>query len=416
MTSKPISRKMKSRPVEGVKFPPIVCVGFPRWEGSDYLSSTVQLMGELAKTDRVLYVDYPFTYKDLVDAHLGNNPGVPAAELRGTAPRLQPRTLANGATLQLLRLPPFVPANFLNSPVYFDRINQWNARRAGRAILAALKKLGWEQPIVINAFNPALGNMLAGTLNESLLVYYCYDEISAAFWIARHGTRHERTFLQRADLTIVSSTGLYGAKFGQAKNCALVKNGVDLSLFKSQGTRPGDLPWQPIMGYIGTVDDRLDFELLEALAQAYPSCTLVFVGRVLATKQAAQLARFPNVHLLGPRPAATLGDYLAAFKLGLIPFVKNDLTAGIYPLKINEYLALGLPVVATDFADLSDFIRFLQVGTTTSGFIAATGAILATENTADANARRAFAQLNSWTGRALEMRRLLHQEWTKKQT
>ena len=309
-----------------------------------------------------------------------------------------------------------MPVNFLDSPTVFDRLNEWNASRAARAILSALKKLGWEQPSVINAFNPALGNMLAGALNESLLVYYCYDEISAAPWIARHGTSHERSFLKRADLTIVSSAGLYGAKFGLATNCALVKNGVDLTLFKSTGTRPDDLPRQPIMGYLGTVDDRLDFELLEALARAYPTCALVFVGRVLATEKAALLGKLPNVYLLGSRPVSMLGDYLAAFELGLIPFVKNILTAGIYPLKINEYLALALPVVATDFADLKDFAAYTSVGKTTPEFVAAVGEMLAAGKEAGSRARREFAQQNSWTGRALEMRDLLHQNWLQKQT
>lgn len=388
--------------------PPLVCLGIPRWEGSNYLSSTVQLMAELARQERVLYVDYPYTYKDMWAASKQQDSGVPLAELRGQAASLQVRQLPHGGEVQLLRLPPFVPTNFLKLPFLHDQMLRWNARRAKRSIVRALQQLKWENPIVINAFNPALGNMLAGQLQESALVYYCYDEISAAPWMARHGARHEQAFLSTADLTIVSSQGLYEAKSKDAKKCSLVKNGVDLELFKAKGLRPTDLPKQPIIGYVGSVDDRLDYDLLKAIAITYPDWALVFVGRIVDEAAAEKIATLPNVHLLGARPAAQLGNYLDAFHLGLIPFVKNDLTAGIYPLKINEYLALGLPVVSTDFADLSDFAAHTAIAKNTSDFIRLLGKKLKKESTMEEiAARKSFAAQNSWTGRAAEIRQLL---------
>jgi glycosyltransferase involved in cell wall biosynthesis len=390
--------------------PPLVCLGIPRWEGSNYLSSTVQLMAELARHEQVMYVDYPYTYKDMWAAFQQKDKGVPLAELRGQASRLQQRTLPNGAEVQLLRLPPFLPANFLSSPRLYDRVMHWNARRARKAILEALNQLQWEKPIVINAFNPALGNMLAGQLQEAGLVYYCYDEISAAPWMARHGARHEEAFLATADLTIVSSQGLYDHKVKAAKRCALVKNGVNLDLFKTDGNRPADLPTTTIIGYVGSVDDRLDYDLLQAVAIAFPKLALVFVGRIMSKDAAKKLGTLANVHLLGPRPAAQLGNYLSAFKVGLIPFVKNDLTAGIYPLKINEYLALGVPVISTNFASLSDFEEQTAIAKNTSEFINRLGLILKTKNTTEAiNARKAFAAQNSWSGRAAKIRELLQE-------
>ena len=116
-----------------------------------------------------------------------------------------------------------------------------------------------------------------------------------------------------------------------------------------------------------------------------------------------QLGRLPNVYLLGAKPVAELGDYIAAFSVGLIPFVKNDLTAGIYPLKINEYLALGLPVVSTRFADLSDFSAYIEVANDTAAFLQATKRALSGQAPADPNARRNFAAGNSWQGRAEEL-------------
>lgn len=389
---------------------PIVCVGFPRWEGTSYLSSTVQLMSELAQTERVLYVDYPYTYKDVWYAKRNKDSGIPLDELQAKAPTLQQRNLPNGKHIHLLRLPPFVPANFFKSPFIYDQVLTWNARRAQKAIQLAMDTLAWSSPIIINAFNPALGNALAGKLDESQLIYYCYDEIGAAPWIARHGARHEDLFLQKVDKTIVSSAGLYASKSKHTKSCAIVKNGVDLDVFQSNGSRPKDLPEGTIIGYIGSVDSRLDYSLLTAIAKAYPECHLVFLGRIMDKNSASQLAQLPNVHLLGQRPVDQLGNYLQAFDVGLIPFVKNDLTAGIYPLKINEYLALGIPVVSTHFADLTDFENICEIAESIDDFIQKINIELNKNHPMDISNRKDFAHQNTWRKRADQFLKLLRVE------
>lgn len=388
---------------------PIVCIGFPRWEGSNYLSSTVQLMSELSKYCPVLYVDYPFTYKDMWAAKKTQDKSIPLAELSGEAAALQLRSLKNGGSVHLLRLPPFVPSNFINSKHLYDLVLAWNARRAAKAIKGALKQLGWSQPTVINAFNPALGNALASKLNARQLIYYCYDEISAAPWIAKHGARHEQAFLQKADTTIVSSTALYESKKALSNNCRLIKNGVDLNLFKATGLRPKDLPDTKIIGYIGSVDDRLDYDLLTSIAIQYPQHSLVFLGRIMNEARIQSLAKLPNVHFLGSRPIHELGNYLQAFDVGLIPFVKNKLTAAIYPLKINEYLALGLAVVCTDFADLSDFQSVCHIAQEPSDFIKKIKLSLQQYSEEEVAKRHAFAQRNTWAKRAQDFLHIIQQ-------
>lgn len=386
---------------------PIVCVGFPRWEGTSYLSSTVQLMSELSQSHPVLYVDYPFTFKDVWTAKKYKNTGIPFDELTGKAPVLQERILKNGHKIHLLRLPPFLPANFLKSATIYDQITAWNGRKAQKTILKALDSLGWKAPIVINTFNPALGNVLAGKLGESQLVYYCYDEIGAAPWVGRHGARHEPIFLGKVDQTIVSSAGLYVSKKELTKSCNIVKNGVDLSVFSANGERPSDLPKGTIIGYIGSVDDRLDYDLLEAIAQTYTYAHLVLLGRIMDEAAAENLNKLNNVHILGARPIGQLGNYLQAFDVGLIPFVKNELTAGIYPLKINEYLALGLPVVSTHFADLSDFVGVCAIANDHAQFIQKINFALQDKNPITVSERKVFASQNTWTSRAAEFAELI---------
>lgn len=390
----------------------IICVAFPKWEG-DYMKSSVQLMTELAKHNELLYVDYPFTFKDLAMG-LADRADVPVDRLLGRQPQLRSQALSGGGQVHLLTLPPFLPGNWAQSAAVYDRLLAWNGRQARRRIKKAMQQLGFKQPIVINAFNPALGNALAGQLGEALLVYYCYDEISAAPWISKHGARHERSFMQRADLTICSSAQLLADKSPLAKRSALVKNGVQLDLFENPGPRPAELPneGRPIIGYLGSVDERLDYKLLGFLAAQWPDSHLVFVGRIVATAAAKRLQRLPNVSFLGAKQPEELGSYADAFDAALIPFVRNKLTAGIYPLKINEYLAAGKPVIATPFSDLSDFEGLIEIAGTPEAFAQAVRRSVAEDSPQQAAARRAFAQGHSWTARTVAFGQAIEQALT----
>jgi len=362
-------------------------------------------MSELAKSKEVLYVDYPYTWKDVV---MGGKAGtqVPVAPILGIAPRLTSRQVSPDAEVHVLTLPPFLPANWLAGAASYDRLLALNARLALRSIKAAMKQLGFEKPIHINAFNPALGNALAGKLDEQLLVYYCYDEISAANWISRHGSRHEQAFLSKVDLTIVSSAQLLQDKGPFTRRCKLVKNGVSLSLFQNQNRKA--IEKQGIrIGYLGSIDERLDFDLLYDLVTQHPAYQFQFVGRVVEKTQVARLATLENCEFLGSQAVTDLAGFVAGFQVGLIPFKCNKLTAGIYPLKINEYLAMGVPVITTPFTDLSEFAAVAYQADTAQAFSEVIPHVLA-EDTADkVEERKAFASSNSWQDRALDFGKAL---------
>ena len=283
----------------------IVCLGFPKWEG-DYMKSTVSLMSELAKTHEVLYVDYPYTYKDILYRMIGREKTASIPNLLGWQSRLRSRVLTRGQTIHLLSLPPFLPANWLSSAEAYDRLLAINSRNALRVIRKALKSLQFEKPIVVNAFNPALGNALQGQLAEELLVYYCYDEISAAQWIGKHGTRHENKFLAQVDLTIVSSKGLLQTKAPKTANCVLVKNGVSLDLFK--GDIPRSSQGRPRIGYLGSLDERLDVSLLEYLIKSFPVWEFQFVGRIVLPDLGRSTPTFSECSYLWPQACRGVGS------------------------------------------------------------------------------------------------------------
>lgn len=385
----------------------LLCIGLPTWEG-DYLKSTVQLMKSLAQHYDILYVEYTFTWLD-VWRGLRRKDAIPVKRILGLQPRLRKIELENGNALHVLTLPPFLPANWLSAK-WYDRATKWNALLLLQTLKPVLRKLRFGNLLVVNAFQPGLGLALQGKLNENQLVYYCYDEIGAAPWIGKHGARLEQAFLPKVDMVITSSSHLQKEKVTLNSNCKIVKNGVDISQFQ-QITNISIIEnvgkYTHIIGYIGSVDERLDYDLLSQVISRMPDELFVFVGRVRSEIGRHRLQSFDNVRLIGAKPPAELPSFVQQFDIGLIPFIKNELTAGIYPMKINEYLALGKPVIATDFADLSDFEPLIAVADSAQDFIQAIQQSLHSNSLIYEQLRKEMASSNSWENRALEFKEAL---------
>ena len=386
----------------------IVCVAFPSFEG-DYVKSTVELMRQMANKHRVLYVDYAFTWKDLIFGILGKKKGVPVRQLLSLAPRIITHSSENGRSIFVMTPPLMLPVNFFKNQSLYTLFSNWNGWLMKRAIQRSMSQLDISNPFVINAFNPFFGKQLVGKLNEKKRVYYCYDEISACAWAKTHGARLENEFIPQNDALIVSSKGLYESKKDAAKACYLVKNGVDTLFFKTRASNSGSVKQ---MGYIGSIDSRLDYELLIQLAIQNPEKELVMVGRIVEDKPlvntgVVKLKQLLNVRFEGPQSPQLLINYLANFSVGLIPFVKNEQTAAIYPMKINEYLAAGIPVVSTDFAPLSEFNSVVDFGKDTTDFCALVNEQIAANSIEKQTKRVEFALQNTWKTRANELETIL---------
>lgn len=382
----------------------IVCHAFPAWDGN-YLKSTVELMKRMAERGhQVLYVDYAYTWKDFF-----TQPPATRKRMLGLQARIRCIPVTGTGTLQVLTLPPVFPSNFLKQPFLYDFVNRLNSVFIGRTIKSAMARLKFHQPVVINAFNPSFGVHLAGKLQESLLLYYCYDEISAANWAGKHGPRLEKQFIQVCDAVVCSSEGLQTKLASQHPNVQVVKNGVDFNQFfhklpvEMLPPIPGKTPGQKVIGYLGSVDDRLDFALLESQFRRFSDALFVFVGRVQEESIQQKLSAFPNVYLAGAFPATDLQGWVQQMDVCLIPFVKNKFTAGIYPLKINEYLAAGKPVVSTRFAPLQEFEEIVFL-TEPAHF---GDAIQRALDSGEKTEYQAFARKNDWMERAAQLENIM---------
>jgi glycosyltransferase involved in cell wall biosynthesis len=132
----------------------------------------------------------------------------------------------------------------------------------------------------------------------------------------------------------------------------VVGNGVDYDVFARVPRRAREPGATPRIGYLGAIAPWFDFDLLFDLARSRPSWEFALVGPVLAGAgpALARLSAMSNVKVHPAVPHDEVPHVLAGFDVGLIPFRRTTLTAAVNPNKLYEYLATGLPVVATPFS------------------------------------------------------------------
>ncbi len=380
--------------------PPILCTGFPAWEG-DYQKSTVQLMRAMAEHQDVLYVEFPFSWKDVWQGWKTGKK--PHKRILGLEPRLRKMETEGSGTLHILTLPPIFPVNGLSEGNLYEKIAEYNAIKSARSINKALKSLGFTSPLLINAFNPFLGVYLHGKLPVSAEYYYCYDQIGAAKWTNKHGPRLEKRYLKQVDGLITSSQPLLDEKLADDQAGIVVKNGVNLQIFEQAFLPdPGNIGGT-VLGYLGSIDDRLDLEMLFNVLDQWEDARLLMVGRIMEPEIEARLRAHPRVEVTGAQQPESLPQWVKRMDIGLIPFVTNEFTKYIYPLKINEYLAAGLPVVSTSFSDLSDFEEVIYRGDTPESFLAACQQAVKEDVRESRFQRQEFARTHRWEARAEQL-------------
>jgi UDP-galactopyranose mutase len=161
---------------------------------------------------------------------------------------------------------------------------------------------------------------------------------------------------RRADLVFTGGHSLYEAKRGNHRNVYAFPSSVDADHFaQARHAQPDPDDQQqiphPRLGFYGVIDERMDLDLLEAVADLRPEWQFVMIGPVVKI-DAASLPRRANIHYLGARGYADLPWYLAGWDAAIMPFAHNEATRFISPTKTLEYLAAGRPVISTSIRDV----------------------------------------------------------------
>lgn len=284
-----------------------------------------------------------------------------------------------------------------------DRFNRWFGRwavRRARRILPARRLISW--------FVVPHPGFLAGRLGEALCVYYCIDDYAAhpAVDPALIGER-DRALSQHADLLFVAPPALLEAKRALNPDTVYAPHGVDVELFSraadpATAVAPGAAGLaHPVVGYIGSLHEWIDLELMAWLARARPAWTFLCVGH--AATDVSALAALPNVRLAGPQPYAELPHWARAFDVAIIPYRLNRQVANANPLKLREYLATGKPVVSVRNLEIEKFARWVRIADGREAFLAALDEALANDTPAAAAERMAAVADQTWDRRVEEV-------------
>jgi len=285
-----------------------------------------------------------------------------------------------------------------------------------RFLRCALRRLDVRQPILW-LLRPFHADQI-GLYDERLVVYHVTDEYSDFPLIADKAAfrKDEEALLRRADVVIVTSPGLLASKGQFNAHTHLVPNGVDYAGFQAALADPArrfaaaDAIPRPRIGYVGALNEKIDFDLLAHVAQARPDWQLILVGAPDLTAhphKADALRQRPNVHWLGRVPVSQVPGAIASADVCLLPYERNAWTANIDSLKLYEYLACGKPVISTDVPTARSFAHLVRIADSPETFTAAIAAGL-TDNAPEViAARQAAAAANTWDMRVAQISTLL---------
>ena len=225
-------------------------------------------------------------------------------------------------------------------------------------------------------YTPMPAPAMLGAFNEIGVVYDCMDELSQFRGAPADLVRRERLLLANADVVFTGGYKLFTAKSAHHSNVHFFGCGVDVQHFStarsSDTSIPADARFEsPVAGYFGVIDERLDYELIRALAERHPELTVVMVGPT-AKVDPDELPNAANIHWLGQRSYEELPRYVKGFDVCLMPFAINEATEYINPTKTLEYMAAGKPIVSTPVADVvRNFTPIVTVADNVDDFVAA---------------------------------------------
>jgi glycosyltransferase involved in cell wall biosynthesis len=373
----------------------IVCIGSADW-ATELPINQHQLMGRLAATNNVLFVE---------------SLGLRRPQLAGRDLSRLWRRLKRG----LRGARPAPEGLHVLSPLVLPLHSREAVRRLNRRLLRfqvkrAARKLGMDDPILW-AYVPQAEDVI-DVLDPSLVVYHCVDDVAAQKGVDAESFRGaEERFARRADLVLASAPALAERMRTLSDHVLYAPNVADTGTFAT-ALEPGpvdpdvdSLPRPRLVFQGAIVATKLDVQLIAEVAELRSEWSIVLVGPRGAgdpTGDLSPLDDAPNIHMIGPRRANDLPQVLRGADIGLIPYAINDLTRSVFPMKVYEYLAAGLPVLATPLPAL-DGVDAIETVSSAEELVATAERELAADSQMVRRVRSDAAASHSWEARLQEI-------------
>lgn len=377
----------------------IVIIGLQQWY-TPIGSNCKNIALQFARHNRVLYVNSPLDRRTILrDKH---HPDI-AYHLK-TLAQEEPAIVPVSAQLWN-----FYPSavlesiNWLPAPaaLLFSWLNKRNNKKFAASINDAITALGFKDIILFNDNDIFRGFYMKELLKPATYIYYSRDYLLGVDYWKKHGQKLEPLHIAKADIAVANSSYLTDMLMQYNPNSYYIGQGCDLSLFDA--TRSNPIPDDmkgikgPLIGYVGSLNAlRLDADIIAHIAQQHEDWSVVLVGPEDTHFQRSALHQIPNVHFLGSKALNELPAYIQSFDVCINPQLVNPITIGNYPLKIDEYLALGKPVVATATRTMEYFAAHTYLARNTQEYVQLIEQALAEDDAVRKEQRIAFARSHSW--------------------
>lgn len=375
----------------------IVVVGLQPWDIS-IGSNCKNIATELAKQNRVLYInpslDRSTFFKGKndekvqfrVDVMKGRKDGL--VRINENLWCLYPKQMIESI-------------NWIQFKGIHDILNKRNNRKVASDIRGAMNRIGMRRIILFNDQNMVRCFYMKEFLNPDVIIYYIRDNLSTIPYFQKHAMQMEEQLIRQADVVATNSEFLANYARAFNPNAKMVGQGCDFSMY----CEPENIETAeelnsikgPIIGYTGFLTSvRLDIELLENLARRNQQWSLVLVGPEDDSFKKSELHQMPNVHFLGNKAPETLPSYIKGFDVAINPQAMNEVTMGNYPRKIDEYLAVGKPVVATHTLFMDYFKEYTYLAKSLEDYEQKITKAIIENDAIKEKARRNFALTHTW--------------------
>ena len=333
---------------------PFVITGIQSWDIT--IGSNCKDMAlELSKTRKVLYVNPPLDRA----SYLKNYRSTVVKRQMQVIKKLRRPFRVINENLTVFDPPIMIESIQWMPHFLFNVFNQWASETLGDAIIKALQEL---QISTYNLFIDSdmfRSQHLIEKLKPTQAIYYTRDNLMTVPYWQKHGKYMEPNLMRKADLVVSNSPHLRDIAKQHNKNSHFIGQGCDVSSFIGSDFKyPEELSQMngPVIGYVGLLSTRrLDLDILAGIALARPEWNIVLVGPEEECFAKSQLHQLANVHFLGKKNPEELPHLIKAFDVCINPQTQNELTKGNYPRKIDEYLAAGKPIVATNTPTMAIF-------------------------------------------------------------
>lgn len=375
----------------------IVVFGIQAWDVK-IGSNCKNIAMELAKNNKVLYISRPI---DRINWLRREKDHLASYRMDVLKKRVNPLVQVEKNLWALT--PPIITESvqWISNYKIFQFFNKINNKRIAKSIIKYTTELGFDNFILFNDSAMFQGFYLKKMIKPEMFVYYSRDYLISQPYFKKHGPKAEKEILENADLVVTNSTYLANYTRQYNSNSHYVGQGCDFTIFKPHKIKNAhpllDNIKGPIIGYVGLLTShRLDIELIQYIAKLRPDWSVVLVGSEDEDFEKSDLHKLPNVHFLGFQKPESLPEFIYGFDVCINPQVLNQMTVGNYPRKIDEYLAMGKPVVAIKTEAMDVFKNHVKLANNKEEYVLMIQEVLDIDNLDLINQRIEFANSHTW--------------------